>query len=308
MPIESKITRLTSALKGRWTRHASGHGPHLEVPPPVAPAAPEEIPAPAAPAPAPEADPFYQEVSAYLHDRIVARYDGKEGGMYMANDFNHLRRHVTTLKWVPVGPGRVIDPAAGTGLFPDMVRKFCGCEVEVPSFFNLEKQPAPYPDESSRRTGIVPPRVLEHFTVDPIYALIEANRILKPGGFLVLTTPNLASWVSLHNLINYETPYIFGLFMKYHNPDRHNREYTVHEVGKLAEAAGFGIERLEAITVYASHDAVAPIPGINPYNRGDTTFLLARKQGPVRDRYPAWLYQPWGLVVLCPESCTRRLP
>ncbi len=31
--------------------------------------------------------------------------------------------------------------------------------------------------------------VLEHFTADPMFALAELNRVLKPGGFLLLTTP-----------------------------------------------------------------------------------------------------------------------
>jgi SAM-dependent methyltransferase len=203
-----------------------------------------------------------------------------------------LRRFVTSLEWIPEGTGRIIDPAPGNGLFLELLRRFRDYEVEAPGFFNLEKEPASYPD--SAFDGVVLMEVLEHFTVDPMYALSELNRILRPGGFLMLTTPNLASWVSLINLINYETTYIYGLFERHHCPDRHNREYTVHEVGKLAEAAGFRIERLEGITVYPDHVGVGPIPDVNPNNRGDTTFLLARKDGPVRDRYPAWLYANWG--------------
>src|SRR5205807_7480724 len=118
---------------------------------------------------------------------------------------------------------------------------FRGAEVEVPPFFNLEKEPAPFPDDSF--DGAVLMEVLEHFTVDPMYAMAELNRILKRDGFLFLTTPNLASWVSLYNLINYHTPYIYGLFERTPCPDRHNREYTVLEVGRLAEAAGFRVER-----------------------------------------------------------------
>src|SRR4051812_26304934 len=101
--------------------------------------------------------------------------------------------------------------------------------------------------------------VLEHFSVDPMYAMSELNRI---------TTPNIASWVSLHKLLNFESPYIFGVYGRTPSPDRHNREYSVNEAWRLAEAAGFGIERLEAITAYPHHDAVEPVPGVNPWNRG----------------------------------------
>ncbi len=241
---------------------------------------------------APASDPFTEEVSAYLNRRILNLKDD-DNGSHIANLMNHMRRFVTSLTWVPEGTGRVLEPAPGGGaLFADLLRRFRRYEVEVSSFFNLEKDAAPYPDATF--DGVVLMEVLEHFTVDPMYAMSELNRILKPDGFLLLTTPNLASWVSLHGLINYETPYIYGLFEAQHCPDRHNREYTVHEVGKLAAAAGFRVDRLEAITVYHAHDVVGPIPGIKSHNRGDTTFLLARKEGAVRERYPAWLYANWS--------------
>lgn len=293
MPIEPTLTGLASTvhrrLTRRWRRHAGDPSGHA-MPAPPAETAPAPFPAPVAAAPVP--DPFTEEVTAYLHRRIREQFGehGVEG--YMANDLNHMRRYVTSLTWVPEGAGRVVDPAAGSGFFPELLRRFRGYEVEVPAYFNLETEPAPYPEEAFE--GVVLMEVLEHFAFDPMAAVSELNRILKPGGFLFLTTPNLASWVALYNLIGYETPYLFGLFERHHTSNRHNREYTVHEVGKLAEAAGFRVERLEGITVYTDHDVVGPIPGINPYNRGDTTFLVARKEGPVRDRYPAWLYTNWG--------------
>lgn len=171
------------------------------------------------------------------------------------------------------------------------MRRFRGCEVETPPFFNLEKEPAPYPDAVF--DGVLLMEVLEHFTLDPMYALAELNRVLKPGGFLFLTTPNIASWASFHRMIRYESPYIFGIYNKAPSPDRHNREYSVNEVWRLAEGAGFAVEKLEAINSYPWNDDLEGLPGVNPWNRGDTTYLLARKDGPVRDRYPDWLYPSW---------------
>jgi SAM-dependent methyltransferase len=245
---------------------------------------------PAEPVAAP--DHFTEEVREYLRERIHGIHPITEANKFYENDLNHMRRFVTSLQWIPDRPGRVIDPAPGAeALFPMLLRHFREADVVLPAFFNLEKEPAPYADASF--DGVVLMEVLEHFTVDPMFAMGELNRILKPGGFLFLTTPNLASWVSLHNLINHHTPYIYGLYDRNPTPDRHNREYTWLEVGWLAEAAGFRVERLEAITVYPDHDVVGPTPGVTTYNRGDTTFLLARKEGPVRDRYPAWLYMNW---------------
>ena len=289
MPIETKrkLTGLASSvhrrLTGRWRRESLA---------PVETSDEAEVRPETEPEREPTPDPFAEEVADFLRSLILTRHsDGSN--KWMLNDFNHMRRLVTSLLWIPDHPGRVLDPAAGGGaMFPELVRHFRHGEVDTPPFFNLEKVPAPYPDDTF--DGIVLMEVLEHFTVDPMYAMGELNRILRPGGFLFLTTPNVASWVSLANLINWHTPYIYGLFERRHNPDRHNREYTVIEVERLAQAAGFGTVRLEAINVYPDHDAVGPILGIDPYNRGDTTFLLARKDGPVIDRYPDWLYANWG--------------
>ena len=240
----------------------------------------------------PEPDPFADEVRDYLKQLILARHSDA-ANPWMLNDFNHMRRFVTSLLWVPDDAGRVLDPAAGGGaMFPAMLRHFRHAEVDTPAYFNLEKEPAPYPDETF--DGVVLMEVLEHFTVDPMYALAELNRITKTGGFLFLTTPNIASWVSLVNLIGWHSPYLYGVFDSRPNSDRHNREYTVVEVERLARAAGFETERLEALNAYPNHDHIGPIAGIDPYNRGDTTFLLARKVGPVVERYPEWLYANWG--------------
>jgi SAM-dependent methyltransferase len=245
------------------------------------------------PSPTSKPDGFAEQVHAFLTQQIRERYaDADPADKYLGNDINHIRRFVTSLQWIPERPGRVIDPAAGNGLFPILMRQFRESELEIPPFFNLEKEPAPYPDATF--DGVILMEVLEHFTVDPMYALAEFNRILKPEGFLFLTTPNLASWASLRSLINHDTPYLYGFFERKPCPDRHNREYTWLEVGRLAQSAGFRVERLEGITVYPERDAVRPILGIPSKNRGDTTFLLARKDGPVRDRYPDWLYANWG--------------
>ncbi len=214
----------------------------------------------------------------------------------MHNDVNHMRRFVTSLTWIPDNAGLHSRPrprVARCSLTSTVLRHFQGAESTPPPYYNLEKEPAPYPDATF--DGVVLMEVLEHFTVDPMFALCELSRVIKPGGFLFLTTPNIASWLALNNLIKWHSPYLYGVFERKPNPDRHNREYTVVEVERLARAAGFETERLESPLNAGDNAAnIPPIPGIDPYNRGETTFLLARKVGPVVDRYPDWLYTNWG--------------
>lgn len=267
-----------------WRRWRRGEPAQVVVPPEHAePAVP--------PAATPPLDPELEGLIAVFRERVLARWTAPEHAAFLKSDLNHVRRYGLSLSWIPQGEGTLLDPASGAGHFTDILRTRRNYVVETPGYFNLEKDPAPYPNATF--DGVILMEVLEHFTCDPMFALAELNRVLKPGGFLFLTTPNLASWCALHNLINHETPYLYGIFLRHGNTDRHNREYTVREVGKLVTAAGFAVERLAGVAAYPAHDALPPIAGVDPHDRGDTTFCLARKAGPVVDRYPSWLYASW---------------
>jgi SAM-dependent methyltransferase len=236
-------------------------------------------------------DPALAEFDAAFRLRIAEKWNAPQHAAFLRNDLNHVRRYVLSLSWVPEGEGVLLDPASGAGHFVEILRRSRGYAVVTPERFNLEKDPAPFPDASF--DGVLLMEVLEHFASDPMFALVEINRLLKPGGFLLLTTPNVASWAALHKLIAHESPYLFGIFTRQGDTDRHNREYSVAEVGRLMAAAGFRVDRLEGLGAYPVHDALPAIPGVPPADRGDTIFCLGRKAGPVVDRYPVWLYSSW---------------
>src|SRR4051812_42837782 len=56
--------------------------------------------------------------------------------------------------------------------------------------FNMEEDVFPYADESFHMVLFC--EIIEHLLMDPLHALREINRVLEPGGLLVLTTPNAA--------------------------------------------------------------------------------------------------------------------
>jgi len=56
-----------------------------------------------------------------------------------------------------------------------------------------EVEPAGLPIASGRADVVLMSELIEHL-VDPDSALEEARRVLKPGGTLLLSTPNLAAW------------------------------------------------------------------------------------------------------------------
>lgn len=148
---------------------------------------------------------------------------------------------------------------------------------------NGERDPWPYQDNSfDLVTGM---EILEHLALDPYFFYTEAARVLKPGGHLLITTPNIVShrgvWKSLCGV----APYSFGIFVPSGGVyGRHNREYAPQELALLGDAAGFETVRLQTIDVYDRHieQEVAQIlvaRGDDLSMRGENIQYLARKVG-----------------------------
>ncbi len=144
--------------------------------------------------------------------------------------------------------------------------------------------------------------LIEHLFHDPMHLMSEVNRILKPGGHLVLTTPNLASLRAISAILQGYHP---GFFHAYIRPAadgetdaRHNREYTPREIHRLLENCG--VRRSCAWRPARFRDEPAPeyawvLHLLERYNldtglRGEGIYAVGRKTGAVRERYPSWLY------------------
>jgi SAM-dependent methyltransferase len=146
--------------------------------------------------------------------------------------------------------------------------------------------------------------VLEHLSTDPMQTLSEINRVTKSGGWLVLTTPNCASAKSLLKLLSGANPNLFPVYSKQRSHDRHNREYVANEVDQVLTASGYAIASLLTLDVYDHHRSLtlgllrsalqiagwASLGVVKAHYRGDTIFAVAQKTGPIRERYPSFLY------------------
>jgi glycosyltransferase involved in cell wall biosynthesis/SAM-dependent methyltransferase len=172
------------------------------------------------------------------------------------------------------------------------------CTLEL---FNAEKDHFPYDD--GYFSTVLCCELVEHLTEDPMHMMAEINRILRPGGHLVMTTPNIGSLRAIAAILAGYHP---GFFPAYIRPRvvgeepeaRHNREYTAREVVHLFYYAGFDMTLLETGPFRnepkPEHGWVKHL--IARYElpqdlRGDGIYAVGRKSGAVRDRYPAWLYQ-----------------
>jgi glycosyltransferase involved in cell wall biosynthesis/SAM-dependent methyltransferase len=171
------------------------------------------------------------------------------------------------------------------------------CDVDL---FDAEKDCFPYAD--GYFSTVLCCELIEHLTSDPMHMLAEINRILKPGGHLVLTTPNISSLRAIAAIVDGYHPGFFPAYIRPtkagEEPDaRHNREYTPREVARLLIDSGFESTLLETGPF---REEPKPEQGwvrdmLSRYGyslelRGAGIYAVGRKKGPVRDRYPDWLY------------------
>lgn len=169
---------------------------------------------------------------------------------------------------------------------------------------DVEREDLPFADHTF--DGVLCCEVLEHLTTDPIMMLAGIHRVLKPDGWLILTTPNVASLTNIVALLhgrNVYSPYELAWGPTW----RHNREYTVAEVRELLVNTGFRIDRLSVEEARPPHDRLPLSQRIikrilrSWYRQeyGNQLYVRARR-GPVfRAYYPSWLFQH---VEFCPRA------
>lgn len=110
---------------------------------------------------------------------------------------------------------------------------------------NIEKEKFPY--KNNFFDLVLCNEVIEHLPYSPIPALREIHRILKKDGHLMITTPNIARSINRAKLLlGKNIMYPTSVFYEnngegnniYH---RHNREYTLEELGELFKHVSFSI-------------------------------------------------------------------
>ena len=229
-----------------------------------------------------------------------------EGDLYAET---HSRRFYETLRFLPELPSnaRVLELGALPYYFTILMEKFAGVRPDTLSFFEFEQSEAathtvqnvergerydfdyravnvetevfPFADDTFDL--VLCCEILEHLLINPSHMLYEAHRVLRPGGHILITTPNVLRWDNLLAMIRG-----MNIYDRYHGNGiygRHNREYSPREVSELLQANGFQVERLETINVYGDSRGLFA-------NRRDNIFALARASGEPRIGFPESLY------------------
>lgn len=107
---------------------------------------------------------------------------------------------------------------------------------------NLDQDPFPFQDEHF--DVVVFTEVLEHIFRPPTEVLTEARRVLRPGGKLILSVPNIAKLFNRLKLLVGVTPLpdpddqMKGGWVHGHG---HIHEYTMREITSLLEGCKFEI-------------------------------------------------------------------
>jgi len=114
---------------------------------------------------------------------------------------------------------------------------------------DIEKQPLPF--DVARFDIALFNELFEHLRIDPIFTMCEVRRVLKPGGLLLLSSPNLRSLQGLANFLlrNRATSCAEDVYGEYEKLKTighmgHVREYTTREIVEFLDRVGFSVEHL----------------------------------------------------------------
>lgn len=191
--------------------------------------------------------------------------------------------------------------------------------------FNVEEDPFPYATASFDL--VICQELIEHLLFSPTFMLNEIHRVLKRGGKVIISCPNIARIDVLRKILANKNP-IWGYVRSATPPNRamadwptrhgvygrHNRELALAELEDLVRGCGFKILRAECVTFQLPKVQINPLkPGLFfrtlvyrlmksatflPLRflqaKKDTVFIVAEKD---RDEavayYPQSLYGEW---------------
>jgi glycosyltransferase involved in cell wall biosynthesis/SAM-dependent methyltransferase len=262
------------------------------------------------------------ELRALVGSVRVEDAPDEEMKMYVEADF---KRFVYTLGLVPERSGQtILELGANPYFTTTLLYKFREAELHLANFFsqsehegkqrvkihqtgesveyaykqfNIEDAAFPYTDDTF--DVVLFCEIIEHLLSDPVHAVVEIRRVLKPGGILVLTTPNVVRLDNVRKIIGGEN--VYDPYSGYGPYGRHNREYTQEELFSLLSANGFGVSTMFTADVNPGHtsssvslDRIAPLVRHRQTDLGQYIFCQSsvnqatKKLPPVR---PPWLYR-----------------
>lgn len=240
---------------------------------------------------------------------------------YLAEGFN---RFLTTLQLIPKGKGRMLEVGANPYFFSALIRQFTQYELHCVNYFGADHPRRAVQVMSNDELGIrydfeyqnvnvevespecqehfdviMFCEVIEHLTHDPLKAVVNLKRVLKPGGWMIVTTPNVSRLWNVAAAIAGVN--IYDPYSAYGPYGRHNREYNKHELNLLFCHAGFAIDLLMSADVHLneSHNLcelqpLVPLLRHRAADLGQYLFARMRNDGTSNPLKPSWLYRSYA--------------
>ncbi len=194
----------------------------------------------------------------------------------------------SSVRWLEAHEGgRLLDVGCGNGRFLDQMRqlgwKVTGVEPDGAAasvarenlgsqVFECSLEEAELP--SGRFDAITMNHVIEHVP-DPIGTLRECHRVLKPGGKLVVATPNIKSMGCQ----------AFGAYWRGLEVPRHLHLFCPQSLCMAAERAGLEVQAIWTSTRECSLDVRCQQPHPPGWR---APWRLAREAGGFRSGYRGW--------------------
>ena len=175
---------------------------------------------------------------------------------------------IETLGKIPLNKPRIVDLGCGDGYLTSIVANF----LKASEVYGIDIQDRLL--EKAKMRGIITYKVdlnweklplkdnyfdlalasevIEHL-LNPDNLLEESYRILKPGGYLVIKTPNLSSWMNrIYMLLGYQPPdmetstkiRVGHPWRQHEPPSGHIRPFTARAIKELLEYYNFMVIKI----------------------------------------------------------------
>ncbi len=174
-----------------------------------------------------------------------ADYD--ERGFYSAIPIQrwwHRQRHRITVSWAR-GSDRTLDAGCGSSLIVQSLNNVVGMDFNFAKLRFLSRYRMPLvrgsafalPFLDSSFDCVISSQVIEHIPYDEVL-FAEMWRVLKPGGKLILGTPDYSTraWRIIEP--------IYGVLMPGGYKDEHITHYTRAQLGEILSRHGFAIDEV----------------------------------------------------------------
>ncbi|MDD2768535.1 MAG: class I SAM-dependent methyltransferase [Methylococcus sp.] len=171
--------------------------------------------------------------------------------------------------------------------------------------FNIENDQFPYPDNEFDL--VIFAEIIEHLLNDPCKVLREIQRVLKPNGTLILTTPNVTRLENVTRLISGSN--LYDHYSGYGPYGRHNREYNHHELDQLLRFEGYEPTVCFTSDVHVNNaqafceiGKIAELLRVREHDLGQYIFVRAAAKSDMQNiKRLSWLYRsyPEGELMSC---------